>query len=486
MVHAHAAGAAWASLTPLASCATRERTEGAGAPDADLPREFRSVWVATVDNIDWPSEPGLPARTQRDEIARIVESCARTGLNAILLQVRPTSDALYRSRLEPWSAFLTGRQGQAPVPTYDPLEVWLEAAHDAGLDVHAWVNPFRVRHPKSIGRDAPLHIANKRPDLVRAHGPYLWLDPGEPEDLLDRYDIDGVHMDDYFYPYPQKDKPFPDAESFRRHADAHGRGLSIDDWRRENINTFIRDTGTLVRTSRPGSLFTVSPFGIWRPENPPGIKGFDAYAGLYADSRRWLGEGWVDALMPQLYWPVDSPGQPFEPLLDWWRAQNTRGRHLWPGLYLTRIKPAGAEGASWEPEEIERQIRIIRDKPDADGWALFSMVGLLENRRGVTDRVRTMLHEPAFVPASPWSGARSPATASVRTTARDHALHPTPGRGGAPVRRWAVRYATGAGVRTLSVPGIDRRIVLPSGVREATVVPVGPNGATGPAARARF
>lgn len=497
VLHSMAAGAAWASLAPLASCASLTSREASASRAARssaasaLPREFRAVWVATVDNIDWPTKPGLPARTQRDEISRIVRSCARTGLNAILLQVRPTSDALYQSRLEPWSAFLTGQQGRAPTPVYDPLEVWLEEAHNAGIDVHAWVNPFRVRHPKSIGPDAPGHIANARPDLVRAHGPYLWMDPGDPaardyalritDDLLSRYDIQGVHMDDYFYPYPQKDKPFADSSTYAK----LGRGKSLADWRRDNINTFIRDTAELVHRRAPGGLFTVSPFGIWRPENPPGIKGFDAFEGLHADSRRWLGEGWVDALMPQLYWPIESKGQPFEPLLDWWRQQNDKGRHLWPGLYLTRIKPAG-DAESWEPEQIIRQIDILRRKTsrggrDATGFALFSMIGVLEDRRGVADRLRREMAEPAFVPPSPWLNGPPPATPRVREQSGRLVL--TPGRGGAPVRRWAIQYDLSNQPKIDARPASDAAVPMPVGARNITVTAVGPNGTTAPPVR---
>ncbi len=481
-----AAGATLAACAPLRSLGATRLSSSMEPPP--LPREFRAAWVATVDNIDWPSAPALPTRVQREEIRRIVDACAAAGLNAILLQVRPTADALYRSRLEPWSAFLTGQQGRAPVPGYDPLEVWLELAHGAGLDLHAWVNPFRVRHPKSIGRDAPTHLANRRPDLVRAHGPYLWLDPGEPDarddalrivdDLLTRYPIDGVHMDDYFYPYPQ-DKPFPDTETYRAHRDDFGRGLPLEDWRRANINLFIQQTRALVHERRPGSIFTVSPFGIWRPGNPPGIKGFDAFEGLHADSRRWLAEGWVDALMPQLYWPVESAGQPFEPLLDWWRAQNDAERHIWPGLYLTRIKPEGSDEKSWTPGEIVRQIEIIRSKPDANGFALFSAVGLTENRRGVADRLSALNANPAFIPESPWATPHAPGRPIV--TRSGSTVRLTPGRSGGVVRRWAVQFRTRDEWHTLSIPGTDRRAPVPTDAPSVRVVPIGSNGASGPA-----
>jgi uncharacterized lipoprotein YddW (UPF0748 family) len=479
-----AASAAFAALAPAARAASRLI---ALSPAPALPREFRAAWVATVDNIDWPSRPALPAAAQREEIRRIVQTAGRCGLNALILQVRPTADSVHRSSLEPWSAFVTGVQGKAPSPAYDPLEAWLEEAHDAGLDLHAWVNPFRARHPKSIGPDARTHVANARPDLVRKHGPYLWLDPGHPEarehslrvieDLLRRYPVDGVHMDDYFYPYPRDKEPFPDAETHAR----FGRGATLSDWRRENINAFIRDTGRLVREHRPGALLTISPFGIWRPNNPPGIKGFDAYEGLHADSRRWLAEGWCDALMPQLYWPIESPGQPFEPLLDWWRSQNKLARHLWPGLYLTRIKPTG-EKESWEPDQIERQIATIRSKPDATGFALFSMVGLLENRRGVADRLaERALAGPAVTPASPWLGADAPAPPSARLAEHGAAVRITPRAGRVEPRRWAVQARHGVAWTTTIAPASTRELALGSASHppeEVIVTAIGPNGVT--------
>jgi uncharacterized lipoprotein YddW (UPF0748 family) len=474
---------------PLTACAGREaaaRRAGAGAPA--LPREFRAAWVASVDNIDWPSEPALSVERQRAEIDAILDLAQRLNLNAVLLQVRPTSDALYLSATEPWSAFLTGRQGTPPSPIYDPLIDWIAGAHRRGLGLHAWVNPFRVRHPVSIGPDAPGHVANRRPDLVRAYGPYLWLDPGEPEaremalavcaDLLDRYDLDGVHMDDYFYPYPKDGKPFPDDASFARYRAAGGR-LERDAWRRENIDGLIRALNDLTHARRPGAIFTVSPFGIWRPDHPPGVKGFDAYAGLHADSRRWIAEGWCDALMPQLYWPIASAGQPFEPLLEWWIAQRGAGRHVWPGLYLTRIKPEGAEEQSWAPSEILDQIGIVRRHAGAEGFALFSMVGMTENRRGVSDALaRGPLRGPALTPRCVWAGG--PAPAPPEATLDGTRLRVAAAAGEPPARRVAVRWRTSTRWSTRIEPtGLARTLEVPvAGAREVVVNAIGPNGRT--------
>jgi len=466
------------------------------------PREFRGVWVASVDNIDWPSKPALPAEVQRAEIDAILNLTQRLELNAVFLQVRPTADALYPSAIEPWSAFLTGRQGQAPRPAYDPLAYWIEQAHARGIDLHAWVNPFRARHPKSIGPDDASHVANMFPRLVRKHGEFLWMDPGAAQareitmrvidDMLTRYALDGIHMDDYFYPYPKAGEPFPDAaiyETYKR----NGGTLSLEDWRRDNINRVVREVNALVQRRRPGALFTISPFGIWRPEHPPGIKGFDAFNGLYADSRRWLAEGWCDALIPQLYWPIASPGQPFEPLMNWWIEQNRAGRHLWPGLYLTRIMPASdGPDAGWKPDEIINQIRLVQNNPATTGFTLFSMVGMLQNRRSITDLLASgPLATPAIVPESPWLNAPRPQspTALITRDGIDLRFEITPGSG-APTRRYVVQtedaptwrgwvLPAGTGTLRTSLTPLTR----PSAGTPVSVTPIGPNGAAGDPAR---
>jgi len=486
---------------PMSACAATARRTATFTP-AMPPREFRGVWVATVDNIDWPSKPGLSTSEQKREIDRILDESARLELNAIFLQVRPTCDALYKSDIEPWSAFLTGSQGSGPSPGYDPLAYWIDGAHERGIDLHAWVNPFRARHPLSIGPDAPSHIAKRNPSIARDYRDHLWLDPGAPEsrelalrvidDLLTRYDIDGVHMDDYFYPYPDAARPFPDDATFANYQ-RNGGTLKRDDWRRDNINAFVRSVNNLVHAKEPGGLFTVSPFGIWRPGQPNGVVGFDAYAGLYADAKRWMQEGWCDAMIPQLYWPIASKGQPFVPLMNWWADQNTLGRHLWAGLYLTRIKPAGdTEAASWEPREITNQIDTVALASRLTGYALFSMIGLVENRRGISDLLAAgPLASPALVPESPWLNAPKPVapTVDAERAGRGLRLSITPGTDSPPTRRYVAAFDTpgpgrpgwvipaGPGpVRTTLIP----RTPIASGTK-VFVTPIGPNGATGTA-----
>ncbi|GAB5495432.1 MAG: hypothetical protein Phyf2KO_05120 [Phycisphaerales bacterium] len=380
-------------------------------------QEFRGLWVATVDNIDWPSEPGLSRVAQKAEAVRILDLAVELRLNAIVLQVRPCADALYRSPYEPWSAFLTGEQGKNP--GYDPLAFWIEEAHARGLDLHAWINPFRAWHPMTPGNPAKNSIVTKRPEFLVEFGEYFWLDPGDRqaskltlsviEDIVRRYDIDGLHVDDYFYPYPVEGVPFNDSRSFDAYA-ATGGKLDKSNWRRHNIDRFVRDMYASVKRHRPEVLVGISPFGIWRPGHPEGVVGFDAYEGLAADAKRWLREGWLDYVSPQLYWKIESEGQPFKPLLDWWAGNNPAGRHVWPGIYLTRIK---AEGG-WAPDDITSQIELLSAHPEANGFVLFSAVGMTEDRQSINNALSMVLPDHANTPDSPWLGTNTTRSPTVR------------------------------------------------------------------------
>lgn len=399
-----------------------------------LPREFRGVWVATVANIDWPSVPGLSPQAQRDELIAILDQCEELNLNAVVLQVRPACDALYPSDLEPWSYYLTGKEGQAPSPMYDPLEFAVEQAHARGIELHCWFNPYRAGHPSMKGDHGDTHLINTRPELVREYGGYLWLDPGMPEvrehsiavvmDVVTRYDIDGIHFDDYFYPYPVNDDQgnkvdFPDSETYQRYRDNGGR-LARDDWRRDSVNVFIRDLYSAIREAKPNVKLGISPFGIYRPGHPSYIQGFDQYEKLYADALLWYQKGWCDYFTPQLYWRIDKPAQSFTGLLGWWHESNTQGRHLWPGLYTSRTNNGSA--SAFEADEIPLQIQWTRIYDEASpGHVHFSMKALMENRAGLTDTLGAGVYAAqALVPASPWLGASpmaAPAIADWSTTA---------------------------------------------------------------------
>jgi uncharacterized lipoprotein YddW (UPF0748 family) len=370
-------------------------------------REFRGAWIATVANIDWPSKPGLSVAQQKAELISLLDRAAQMHFNAVLFQVRPASDAMYASPSEPWSEYLTGAMGKAPEPFYDPLAFAIEEAHKRGLELHAWFNPFRARHLLSKSPVALNHISKTHPELVRKYGDQLWLDPGEPAarayvlrvvmDVVNRYDVDGVTFDDYFYPYPEKDSAgheldFPDDASWKKFG-APNR-LSRADWRRQNINQFIQNIYQSIKAVKPWVQFGVSPFGIWRPQNPLQIHGLDAYANLYADSRQWLANGWVDYLAPQLYWPVASHEQSFPVLLQWWRAQNVKGRHIWPALNDSAV------GEKFSTNEISRQIQIAREQ-SVGGKIHYHLRSILENP-ALTDSIRAAYAQPALVPASPW------------------------------------------------------------------------------------
>jgi uncharacterized lipoprotein YddW (UPF0748 family) len=373
------------------------------------PREFRGAWITEVaTNQDWPSKPGLTVAEQKAELVSLLDRAVQLHLNAIILQVRPECDALYASPLEPWSEYLTGAMGRPPQPFYDPLAFAVAEAHKRGLELHAWFNPFRALLAQTKSPVALNHISRTHPELTRKYGDLLWLDPGEPAvrdyvlrvvmDVVRRYDVDGVQFDDYFYPYPQKNwagrvLDFPDYATWKKFGLPNG--YTRDDWRRQNVNQFIQNVYQNIKAAKPWVKFGVSPFGIWRPGYPKQIKGLDAYASLYADTRLWLASGWLDYFAPQLYWPVDAPQQSFPVLLNWWAQQNVKGRNLWPGLHAVSV------GETWEPEEIARQIKITREQSGAGGEIFFHLRNLTENS-ALAGVIRNEYRQSALVPASPW------------------------------------------------------------------------------------
>jgi uncharacterized lipoprotein YddW (UPF0748 family) len=378
------------------------------------PREFRGVWVATVANIDWPSKKGLATEKQQAELRAILDRAVELKLNAIVLQVRPMCDALYSSKLEPWSEYLTGVLGKPPTPFYDPLEFAVREAHARGLELHAWFNPYRARHPSASSPVPENHLVKSRPDLAKPYGKHHWLNPTHKEvqdhslavilDVVRRYDIDGVHMDDYFYPYKEKDSdgkiiPFPDDDTWADYQKGGGK-LSRDDWRRDAVNRFVERLYREVKAAKPWVKVGISPFGIWRPGHPPGIAGFDQYAELYADAKLWLNQGWVDYFTPQLYWPIKQEKQSYPKLLGWWANENKKGRHLWPGNIPSRV--TGKE-KGWPAQEIADQIKATRGQKGASGNIHFSVRPLLHNIGGIADALKTVYTEPALVPAVSWS-----------------------------------------------------------------------------------
>lgn len=361
----------------------------AGIPGAQA--EFRGAWVASVFNINFPSRPGLDPATQQREIVAILEAAKQARLNALLVQVRPEGDALYASKLEPWSRFLTGRQGGSP--GYDPLQTFITEGKKRGIAIHAWLNPYRAATSASDSRDAQ-HVTKRLGSYVKPAGRLLWMDPGAPavqdhvvnvvRDLLQRYDLAGIHIDDYFYPYPENGggEAFPDSDSYAAYRRSGGT-LAKADWRRSNVNTLVRRLHEAVKQTKPGAMFGVSPFGIYTKGQPADVKaGLDQYHELYADPLRWLSEGWVDYLAPQLYWKDGGP-QSFTALLRWWRSPsvNPRGIPIFPGIALDRL--GGSH--NWPVSEIATQLRVEQKiGPRREGGFIFYHIKpIQQNQKGV-------------------------------------------------------------------------------------------------------
>ncbi|HLK14425.1 MAG TPA: family 10 glycosylhydrolase [Fimbriimonadaceae bacterium] len=403
-----------------------------------IAREFRAAWVATVDNIDWPNKRGEAPETERRELIRILDTAHRLHLNAIILQVRPSADALYPSDYEPWSEYLTGKQGKPPSPIWDPLAFAVAEAHKRGLELHAWFNPYRAMSPAQKGPNSDNHISKTHPEVVKQYGKLLWMDPGEPLvrehtlnvmlDVVRRYDVDGIHMDDYFYPYRDDatDKAhadFPDDRSWGRYLASRGssgRGLTRSSWRRQNVNQFVERLYNGIKHLKPWVKFGISPFGIYRPGIPAGIHaGVDQYEELYADARLWLNNGWCDYFTPQLYWPIAQKPQAYGTLLKWWVGENAKSRHIWPGNYTSRIDPGVGK---WQLQEVLDQIDVTRathqpyelefsggaaadNEPEAGatGNVHFSFRVFMRDTRKIDEALMTgKYNRLALVPPSPW------------------------------------------------------------------------------------
>jgi uncharacterized lipoprotein YddW (UPF0748 family) len=418
----------------------------AGRPDAGtadagrlvtLPtdaREFRGVWVATVSNLDF----ALPASPDagRLELEQLVAQAADAGFNALLFQVRPESDALYDSALEPWSRTLTGTQGQNP--GWDPLATLLTLAHAQGLEVHAWVNPYRAA-VSATGQLAPTSIARTLASAAITYNSQLVMDPGVPavrqhvldvmSDLLGHYDVDGLHFDDYFYPYPDAaNSPFPDDATWAAHPTvaADGGVMNKGDWRRNNVNQLIEGVAALVSQDHPQVRFGISPFGIYRPGTPAGVTGLDAYQTLACDAPLWLRQGWVDYLAPQLYWTTTTSGHDYDTLSTWWASQLTQGRHLFPGHAINKMGTTG-----WDVAELRRQFTQTRSLASlgARGDISFRAQSVFSNAGGA----RALLHDelyatPALTPAVPRvTGVAAPPLPFVqRGTGAIDVTHPAP------------------------------------------------------------
>ena len=375
-----------------------------------VPREFRAAWVACVYNIDWPSKKGLSVKRQQTEMVAFLNRMSSMKMNAVIFQVRPNADAAYHSSYEPWSHWISGQQGKSP--GYDPLAYCIQQAHARGIEVHAWFNPFRALPNKGIST-ASNHVVRTHPSVIRNFKTYQWMDPSSSftqrralsviMDVVKRYDVDGVHIDDYFYPYPDVDKQgvakqiFPDGKS--------------EAARRAVTDAFVKTMYKSVKKAKPWVRVGISPFGIWRPGVPAGTTArIDSYHHLSADSRKWLQQGWCDYLSPQLYWRIEGP-QSFTKLLQWWRGQGSRP--VWPGISTARVN--SSEDPGRPASEIVNQVSLTR-RVGANyvGHVFWSMKSLMENRGGVSDAlVKNFYQEPSLVPPMVWQSKKLPATPTL-------------------------------------------------------------------------
>lgn len=430
-------------------------------------REFRAAWIATVANINWPSKPGLSVEQQKKEAIEQLDFLQAHHFNAVIFQVRPQADALYESALEPWSYYLTGKQGKAPDPFYDPLQFWIEAAHDRGMELHVWLNPYRAHHKdgKEISDES---IVKKHPELVmKLKEGYWWMDPAQKAtqdhtsavvmDLVKRYDIDGVHFDDYFYPYPSYNgtDDFPDDQSWKAYQQSGGK-LSKGDWRRDAVNTLIERLYKEIKAEKKHVKFGLSPFGIWRPGYPSSIEGFDQYDQLYADAKLWLNKGWIDYFAPQLYWPINRMPQSYPVLLGWWQQENTLQRHLWPGISV------GRDTSAKNVNEIMSQIMISRGMlPSSMGVIHWNIFSVSKNPPMAKALIEGPYKKEALVPESPWLGKDKPVKPIVSITTENDKVkvswtHPESNN----VFRWVVYYRYGTQKRYRILNKNDRSILL--------------------------
>lgn len=373
--------------------------------------EFRGVWIATVDNIDWPPRGVYTVYSQKVDFIRQLDLHKRNGMNAVVVQVRPSADAFYPSSLEPWSQWLTGVQGRSPDPFYDPLQFMIEETHKRGMEFHAWLNPYRANFNINSASISSNHITRIHPDWFLTYGGKKYFDPSNIDgqnhvvavvkDIVKRYDVDAIHMDDYFYPYRIAGKEFPDAASYIR----SGSKLLKDDWRRSNVDSIIEKLNKAIKKEKPYCKFGISPFGVWRnldkdPEGSRTKAGQTNYDDLYADILLWMKMGWVDYVAPQLYWEIGHKLADYGELIDWW-SRHSYGCHVYIGHGIYR---AYEKGLAWKnPNELPNQIKMLRNYSPVKGSIYFSSKSFDRNPNGWNDSLKNNYYKtPALVPVMDW------------------------------------------------------------------------------------
>lgn len=385
-------------------------------------REFRGIWIATVNNLDWPSKPGLPVETQKEELLSMLNKLEELHFNAVIFQIRPTGDAFYQSQTEPWSQWLTGTQGKAPSGNWDPLQFIIEECHQRGIELHAWLNPFRLSQNLTTNY-AEKNVAKRHPDWVVTYGNKQYLDPGIPEvrnyinqvvaEIVRKYNVDAIHFDDYFYPYPIAGQIFPDDQSFSAHQFGYNTNQR-DQWRRDNVDAIIESLSRTIKKLKPNVKFGISPFGVWKNyDEKDEMKGSVTSAGntnyenLYADVIKWQQKGWIDYMIPQLYWEIGHEKVDFITLANWW-SERSFGHHVYVGHALYKLVE-GTNLAWKNPEELPEQILITRRMKNMEGSAFFRMRFLESNPLNLTQRLKTDIYNDfALVPTMEWLDQSAP------------------------------------------------------------------------------
>ncbi len=376
-------------------------------------QEFRGVWVATVENIDWPSSKNLSTEQQKKEIIKLLDLFKGLNFNAIIFQIRPSADAFYNSKYEPWSSYLTGTNDKAPTPYYDPLAFIISETHKRGMEFHAWLNPYRAMVNYKEFQSNPFRLTYEKPEWFINYGKNKYFNPGVPEvrkytnkivtDIVQNYDIDAIHFDDYFYPYKIKDTPFQDEDAFKEFG-ASFYPNNLDNWRRDNVNTIIEELHTTIKTIKPWVQFGISPFGVWRNiDNDP--KGSDTKAGqtnyddLYADILLWLENDWLDYVLPQAYWHIGHKKADYDKIVHWW-ANNNFNTNLYIGLGAYRLN-GKKDNRAWKksnPSEIEKQLNLNKKIPQVKGSVFFSAKTFVKNPFGINQILKNNYFQNPILP----------------------------------------------------------------------------------------
>ena len=381
-----------------------------------LKREFRGVWVATVNNIDWPSKGVTDPKQQKEELIELLDRFQSLHLNAVIFQIRPSADAFYNSDFEPWSEYLTGKSGEKPDPYYDPLAFIIEETHKRGMEFHAWLNPYRAIVNYKEFHSNPLPLTYNKPEWFINYGENKYFDPGNPEvraytnkivaDIVRQYDVDAIHFDDYFYPYKIKDEVFPDSLSFKKYGGDFYPGR-LDDWRRNNVTTIIEELHQTIKTIKPWVQFGISPFGVWRnksadPEGSDTHAGQTNYDDLYADILLWIKNGWLDYVLPQAYWHIGHKKASYDQIVRWWSNLHLRTNlYIGQGLYRLDRKKENRAWKKKKPTEIEKQLDLNRQYPEIKGTAFFSAKVFLQDPLNINEKLTQKYYLHPVLPPVP-------------------------------------------------------------------------------------